>query len=78
MIVPRRRPRMRQRLPPLFDSLRKIGVNEVPLRKIEETSLEYTWLLTASPKLGCGVPAMVILLVKIFVMAYVEQSITYL
>ena len=31
-----------------------IGVNEVTLRKIQEISLEYIQLLTASPKLGCS------------------------
>ena len=38
------------------------GVNKDSLRKIEEISLEYLLLTTASPKSGGGVPATLMLL----------------
>ena len=37
-------------------------VNEDSLRKIEEISLEYLLLTTASPRSGCGTPATLMLL----------------
>ena len=64
LVVPRCHPRALQRLPPYYSD---DCVNEVSLRKIEEIPLEYTLLLTASPKLGCGVPAAMMLMAEIFV-----------
>ena len=75
LVVPQHHPRALLRSPPYYgyDS-----VNEVSLRKIEEIPLEYTLLLTASPKLGCGVPAAVMLMAEIFIIHFIsELSITF-
>ena len=55
-----------------FHLWRMTGVNEVTLRKIQEISLEYIQLLTASPKLGCGVPATMMLMAEIFVICLIS------
>ena len=86
LVVPRHHPRAHEQLPPLIGgslpACLSAGlptmktcddcVNEVSLRKIEEISLEYTLLLTASPKLGSGVPPAVMLMAKIFVIRLIS------
>ena len=68
LVVPRRHPRALQQPPPYYGN---DCVNEVSLRKIEELPLEYTLLLTVSPKLGCGVPAAVMLMAEIFIIRHI-------